>query len=453
MKKLFCDHVFLQTGWAENVLISINDHGTINTVQTDASPDPKAEHVSGYVMPGIANAHSHAFQRAMAGLAEYSSNPKDSFWTWRELMYDFAGKISPDDLYDIAAFLYMEMLEAGYTSVAEFHYLHNAPNGQPYDDPAIMSKALLQAAKDVGIRLTLLPVLYMQGGFGGRSLNNRQKRFENSIDSYLDLLTILKKETDHIGVAFHSLRAVAAEAFAPVLDEIGKDTPVHIHIAEQQAEIDECLAATGQRPVEWALNHLPLNDRWNMVHATHMTPSETERLAQTKTVAVICPSTEGNLGDSLFPLDLWQQHKGRIAIGSDSHISIDPFEELRWLEYGQRLHHQRRAIYTSPNHPHTGENLIRAMQESASSALGHPLDGIKAGQKADMLVIKEDIPGMNIAQPDQRFDNLIFANRPSAIKNVMVNGSWQLQDTQHQQSEGIRDKYQKCLTRLINTEK
>ncbi|HET6546161.1 MAG TPA: formimidoylglutamate deiminase, partial [Rhodanobacteraceae bacterium] len=378
-----------------------------------------AEFLGRWVMPGMPNLHSHAFQRAMAGLAERQTNPDDSFWTWREIMYRFASRIGPDELHAIAAQLYVEMLKAGYTRVCEFHYLHRQPDGTPYDDPAAMSLALVEAAREAGIGLTLLPALYMTGGFDRRALSERQRRFGLGIDDYLGLverLRALESPGLRVGIAFHSLRAVPEDAMRAVLDaaERMKDAPapgawkqertdpevagpsppsrsqrerdslpIHIHIAEQIGEVQDCLAMRNARPVEWLLDRLPVDRRWCLVHATHLTLEELRRLAASGAVAGLCPTTEANLGDGIFALKPWLDAGGAIGIGSDSHISVSPVEELRWLEYGQRLSLRHRNIAAATPGASVGETLwARALAGGARSA-GVPAGLFDAEAQAD----------------------------------------------------------------------
>src|SRR5690606_2045155 len=282
-----------------------------------------------FILPGIPNLHSHAFQRAMAGLAEHRTHPQDSFWTWRELMYRFAARMDPDSTHAVATQLYAEMLEAGYTTVCEFHYLHHQPDGRPYDDPAAMSRALVAAARDTGIRLTLLPVLYMTGGFDGQPLSPRQQRFGHDVDGFLRLLGSLQPLQDdmlRIGCAFHSLRAVPEDAMRQVLAALPADAPVHLHIAEQVPEVDASLAARGERPVQWLLRRFAVDRRWTLVHATHLDADEVRGIAASGATVAICPTTEANLGDGLFPLRDYLDAGGRWGIGSDSHVSVSPVE-------------------------------------------------------------------------------------------------------------------------------
>ena len=317
--------------------------------RTDAALEVDVAARAAWVVPGIANLHSHAFQRAMAGLTERQHSEADSFWTWREWMYRFAAMLSPDDVHVIARQLYVEMLEAGFTSACEFHYLHHDVDGRPYARPAAMAEAILAAAQSVGLRLTLLPVLYQRGGFDGRALSDRQQRFGHSTDAFVRLVDDLRRASStmpgvRVGVAFHSLRAVALPTMREVLaalDEPGM--PVHLHIAEQQAEVADGLATHGRRPVQLLLDELPVDARWTLVHATHLDKAEVRGIAASGATVAVCPTTEANLGDGLFPLRAFLAAGGRYGIGSDSHVSVSPVEDLRWLEYGQRLMEQKRA--------------------------------------------------------------------------------------------------------------
>ena len=324
-------------------------------------------------VPGIANLHSHAFQRAIAGMAERQTDPADSFWTWRETMYRFAARFDPDTLHAVAAQLYVEMLEAGYTQVCEFHYVHHTPDGSPYADPAAMSRALIAAARETGIRMTLLPVLYMSGGFDGRALGERQRRFGHTADGFLALLAALRPEESdmlRIGCALHSLRAVPADAMRDVLAALPATSPVHIHIAEQLGEVQDCINVRGARPVEWLLANADVDARWTLVHATHLTDAEVAGIAGSGSAVAICPTTEANLGDGLFPLRAYLDAGGAWGIGSDSQISVSPVEELRWLEYGQRLATHHRNIAVSADCPSVGETLLRGVIASGANATG-----------------------------------------------------------------------------------
>ncbi|GAB3731913.1 formimidoylglutamate deiminase [Luteimonas pelagia] len=397
-------------------------------------------------LPAIANLHSHAFQRAMAGLAERrGADAGDSFWTWRDTMYRMAGRFDPDTLRAVAAQLYVEMLEAGYGTVCEFHYIHHAPDGRPYDDPAAMSKALVDAARETGIRLTLLPVLYMTGGFDGRPLSERQKRFGHDVDGYLRLLDALRPLQDatfRLGCAFHSLRAVPRDALATVEAALPEGMPRHIHIAEQVGEVQDSLAVRNARPVEWLLDHAPVDRYWTLVHATHLEAKEVQGVARSGAVVAICPTTEGNLGDGLFPLRDYLDAGGRIGIGSDSHVSVSPVEELRWLEYGQRLATGRRNVASSEARTSVGETLLAAVVESAPDATRQDLGD-------DWIALDADAPQLVGATPEDLVDRWIFNGNRPLVREVSVAGETVVSDGRHRDGERIAARFRAAMQALL----
>jgi formimidoylglutamate deiminase len=400
----------------------------------------------GWRVPGIANLHSHAFQRAMAGLAERQTHPEDSFWTWREIMYRFAARMTPDSMYAVATQLYAEMLEAGYTQVCEFHYVHHQPDGTPYADPAAMSKAVVAAARDTGIRMTLLPVLYMTGGFDGRELSPRQQRFGHGVDDFLRLFDSLRSLQDdalRVGCAFHSLRAVPEAAMRRVLAALPADAPVHIHIAEQVGEVQDCLALRQARPVEWLLGECPVDRRWTLVHATHLTEDETRGIAASGATVAICPTTEANLGDGLFPLRDYLQAGGRWGIGSDSHVSVSPVEELRWLEYGQRLVTRHRNIAVTPASTSVGETLLRGVLASAADATGF------AGTHGDSVLLDGHAPALAGATQDDVIDRWLFAGNRPLVEEVRVAGRQVVAGGRHVAGEAIARRYAGTLRQLL----
>ena len=479
-RDFYADAAWLPHGWESQVRLAVA-HGCFSAVDVD-SERTGPENLGRFVLPGMPNLHSHAFQRAIAGLTERvtgasvpgrndqgSSIPgrvsqfgRDNFWSWRETMYAFAGRIDPDDLRAIAAQLYVEMLKVGYTHVCEFHYLHHQPDGKPYADAAAMSLALIEAAQEAGIGLTLLPVLYMTGGFDGRALSERQRRFGHGIDAYLELLRRLQQmenSTLRVGVALHSLRAVPADAMRVVLDSGLVDAaPIHIHIAEQIGEVQDCLALRDARPVEWLLENAPVDARWCLVHATHMTEEETRRAAATGAVAGLCPTTEANLGDGLFPLKAWLDVDGRIGIGSDSHISVSPVEELRWLEYGQRLTTRHRNIAASSLCESTGESLWGDALFGGAQSSGANVGAIQAaadgepGTRADLLVLDDDAPMLAARSPDNAIDTFIFAGNTNLVRHVMVAGEWVVRDFHHRDEQRIATRYRNVVERLARSE-
>lgn len=415
-----------------------------------SNPDSLAGQVvatdAGWRVPGIANLHSHAFQRAMAGLAEHQTNPEDSFWTWREIMYRFAARMTPESTYAVATQLYAEMLEAGYTRVCEFHYVHHQPDGAPYADPAAMSKALIAAARDTGIRMTLLPVLYMTGGFDGRELSARQRRFGHDVEGFLHLLDTLRPLQDEglrVGCAFHSLRAVPEAAMREVLAALPTDAPVHIHIAEQVGEVQDCLALRNARPVEWLLREFPVDRRWTLVHATHLTAEEARGIAGSRATVAICPTTEANLGDGLFPLRDFLQAGGRWGIGSDSHVSVSPVEELRWLEYGQRLATRHRNIAVLPGSPSVGRTLLAGVLDSESDATGLPRDAQEG------VWLDDDAPALAGASAEDLVDRWLFAGNRPLVRTVRVGGRDVVTGGRHVDRDAIAQRYSATVRQLL----
>ena len=401
----------------------------------------------GWRAPGIANLHSHAFQRAMAGMAERQTDPEDSFWTWRETMYRFAARFDPDTLRAVAAQLYVEMLEAGYTSVCEFHYLHHAPDGRPYDDPAAMSRALVEAAREAGIRMTLLPVLYMAGGFDGRPLGERQKRFGHDVEGYLRLFESLHAAQDarlRVGCALHSLRAVPGEAMQAVLAALPADARVHVHIAEQVGEVQDCLAIRGARPVEWLLANAAVDDRWTLVHATHLTQDETRGIATSGATVALCPTTEANLGDGLFPLRDYLEAGGAWGIGSDSHISVSPVEELRWLEYGQRLSTRHRNIAVRADSASVGETLLAGVAASRARSTGFDAAD-------DHVVLDAAAPTLAGAGDRDIADRWIFSGNRNVVHEVVVEGERVVLDGHHRDRDAIAARFRKAIDALLQS--
>ncbi len=451
---LFADYAWLAAGWQQAAALRVVD-GRIEPGDAAAG----GVRVGRYVVPGMPNLHSHAFQRAMAGLAERRSlggdgeaaAANDSFWTWREVMYAFAGRIGPDELQAIAAQLYVEMLKAGYTQVCEFHYLHHAPDGRAYADPAQMSLALIEAAREAGIGLTLLPTLYMSGGFDGRALTPRQRRFGHEVDAFLALverLRALESPLLRVGLALHSLRAVPPAAMREVLaSEPARSGPIHIHIAEQLGEVQDCLALRKARPVEWLLDHAAVDARWCLVHATHLTAAETRRLAATGAVAGLCPTTEANLGDGLFPLRSWLDAEGVFGIGSDSHISVSPVEELRWLEYGQRLVSHHRNVAASAASPSTGQLLLARALAGGAQASGVELARLDRG-RADLVVLDDSAALLAGRDCASVVDSWLFAGNCNLVRDVMVGGHWRVRDFHHRDEARIAARYRTVVEAL-----
>ena len=454
MSKLAQTHHFeaalLPQGWVRNVTMAVCD-GVIESLECGASPGLAQEHHA-VGLPGLPNLHSHAFQRGMAGLAEVRGSPGDSFWTWRKVMYHFLDKLTPDDVRAIAAMAYIEMLEGGFTRVGEFHYLHHDISGAPYANPAAMAEAIAQAASETGIALTLLPVFYAHAGFGGVAPDPAQRRFIHNVYSYLGLREacagIIAELPDAVlGMAPHSLRAATPEELASLLAHV-RGGPVHIHIAEQTLEVDACLAWSGARPVEWLLANAPVGENWCLVHATHMTQAETSMLAQTDAVVGLCPITEANLGDGLFPADTFLAANGRWGIGSDSNVLIDAAEELRWLEYGQRLSLQGRNVFSKGPQASTGAGLLSSALAGGGQALGAKA-ALQIGEPADFIVLDADHPSLQARSGDALIDGWIFGAGRSATSSVWRHGIRLVASGRHHRREEVVTSYAKVLHRLL----
>lgn len=446
MKFLFFDKAFVCGQWQQNVRLGVQE-GIIETLDVGVEASG-AERVGGLAIPAMANVHSHAFQRGFAGLTEYKPAGQSDFWAWRSAMYAFASQMTPRHLQAIAAQVYLECVTAGYSHVGEFHYLHNAHLGQQGE----MMQALFSAADEVGIGLTLLPVHYQTAGFDGKSLSPEQQAYCLSIEAMQTLRkeAVLKLGDKHkLGHCFHSLRAVPADFMQDVLASITAGEPVHIHVAEQSLEVEECLAATGKRPVEWLLDTVDVNENWCLVHATHMTKDETSALASTGAVAGLCPTTEANLGDGIFPLADYMACGGHIAIGSDSHVCRNPIEELRLLEYSQRLSEKRRSVACNVSSPHVGTTLWTEAALGGFSALGVKAGEIAVGARADIIILDAEHPAL-VAKPTAHIlDSLIFAGGEGAVNHVMVAGEWQVRDGRHDKQGEITERYAATLRELL----
>ncbi|WP_199063241.1 formimidoylglutamate deiminase [Serratia sp. ASV30] len=435
MPAYFASRALLPTGWAHNVRLEVDAHGQLVKVTPNADPDGCLR-LHGDVVPGMPNLHSHAFQRAMAGLAEVAGNPQDSFWTWRDLMYRLVQRLTPEQVGVIARQLYIEMLKGGYTQVAEFHYLHHTPEGKAYADRGEMTGRLSEAALQAGIGMTLLPVLYSYAGFGAQPAQAGQRRFIQSAESYLEQQQVIARQLagqplQNQGLCFHSLRAVELGQMQQILAASDQALPVHIHIAEQQKEVNDCLAWSGQRPVAWLYEHLPVDSRWCLVHATHLDREELEQLARSKAVAGLCPTTEANLGDGIFPGDSYLHHQGRWGIGSDSHVSLNVVEELRWFEYGQRLRDQRRNRLTTPEQPAVADVLYQQALRGGAQACGTAIGKLAVGYRADWLVLDGDDPYLASAPDASILNRWLFAGGKEQIRDVFVAGRQVIEQGRH----------------------
>ena len=438
--RLHAADALLPTGWARDVLLEWDEHGDLVAVTPDVPAPEGAATAAGPVVPGLTNLHSHAFQRAFAGLAEFRGSSDDSFWSWRERMYRVANAVTPDELDAIATWLFVEMLEGGYTSVCEFHYLHNDVDGRPYADDSTLAAGLMRAADRVGLGVTLLPVLYQQGGFGGVAPTEGQRRFVRSTDTVLRLVETMRRACDRrssrVGLALHSLRAVTADAMQQVLsglDTLDRTAPIHIHVAEQPREVEECLAWSGQRPVEWLLDHAPVDQRWCLVHATHMSAGETHRASATGAVAGLCPTTEANLGDGIFDWPAWTAAgHGRWGVGSDSHITVNAADELRLLEYSLRLRTGRRNVAATAREPHVATAMTLAAAAGGAAAAGRSVAGLTPGQRADFVVLDGAHPLIGgLPAPDALDAHVFASHRASAIDAVVVGGQQVVRQGRH----------------------
>jgi formimidoylglutamate deiminase len=441
--------------WRMGVVLRVGADGCWSEVNCDvhAAP-PGATVLSGPVLPGIVNAHSHAFQRAFAGLAERRESAHDDFWSWRDRMYGVALRITPEQLRAIAAQLFVELLQGGYTHVCEFHYLQHQPDGRPYADPAELSWALADAAQDAGIGLTILPVLYERAGFTQPKLRDDQRRFATTPESVHALargINAARRKNLNAGIAVHSLRAASPKAIESLLKRVGNDDlPLHVHVAEQTREVDECVAATGLRPIEWLARHGDLDPRWQLVHATHASPSEIASVARSGASIVICPSTEANLGDGLPDLPGWLNADVPISLGSDSQVTRNWRDELRWLEYGQRLALRRRNIcaVSGPGSSSTAACLFNLTKNAGALAAGQLGWGLQQNTRADALVLDPRTPGLLGVPDEQTLDALIFAADSPAIAAVYVAGVPRVADGQHLGGAVIAQRFEAAMREL-----
>ncbi len=487
------DRVLVGAEWQRDVEVAVDGRGRIAGVSTGVGKT-RGERMGGWAVPGVPNVHSHSFQRALAGLAE-GSGP-GSFWSWREVMYRFADLLTPDDVEAVTAQLCIELLKAGFTCVGEFHYLHHAPGGPPYDDSAEISRRILAAARTAGIGLVLIPAVYESGGFGGQPLAGAQRRFRLSLDDAARLLDALGGEARDnsvgLGWGVHSLRAVSRQSFRELAALLSSGAgasagTVHIHVAEQRREVRECVAERGARPVEWLLDHAPVDERWCLVHATHTTEAELAAIARRGAVAGLCPTTEANLGDGLFPLSDFAARGGRFGIGTDSHVSRSPVEELRLLDYGQRLVSERRVVLgdaggagggggaggalagaggavaggrgalagghgTLPGGHGTlvgaGGALLRHAWRGGCQALAWQGGSIEEGKRADLVVLDAEHPALVGREGHAVLDSWVFSGTDNPVRDVMVAGQWVVKRGRHPREEAVRSAYAEAVKRV-----
>lgn len=450
MTILWAQQALLESGWADHVRVEIGDDGKIQTVQTSSQVEGNQV---GILLPAPVNAHSHAFQRAMAGLTEKRGpDPNDSFWTWRQLMFRFLDQLNPDHIQAIAAFVQMEMLEAGYATNVEFHYLHHQPGGVPYDNLAELSERICAATEESGIGLTLLPVHYRYGGCDKRELGPGQVRFGNDLERFSRLLDAASASVNSLsadcnfGVAPHSLRAVGKEEISKMA-ELADGGPVHLHLAEQVAEVEEVKSSWGKRPVEWLLDAVEVDDSWCLIHCTQMEAHETKQLASTGAVAGLCPITESSLGDGIFDGVRWLDNGGKIAVGSDSNIKISLAEELRTLDYSQRLRDRSRAALATPEKS-TGRRLFDDVCSGGAQASKRNCGAIREGAWADLMVLDHkhvDFIGRN---GDTLLDSFVFAGRDSMVCDVWSAGRHMVRDGQHIKRDEIMRDYAQVMRQL-----
>ena len=429
--------ILQKDGWLMPAFVRLDEQGNILEISRKNNPSYTYSNVNGFALPGMQNAHSHAFQYAMVGLTEQHDLKKnDDFWAWRNAMYQLALSIDPDQMEAIATMLYGEMLRHGYTEVAEFHYVHHQPSGRPYLNKAELGERLVAAAKKVGIKITLIPIFYQKGGFGQKA-NDGQRRFLSSnIKAYQQLLQASETAVEQykfakIAVGVHSLRAVEPTVVKELIEQLDASLPFHIHVSEQKKEVKAALAYLGKRPVAWMLDNLNLSDNFHLVHATHLTESEATRLAHSKANVVLCPSTEGNLGDGIFSLKTFQKAGGNWSIGTDSHIGLNPFEELRILDYGQRLISHQRNTFTSDNQGNSGLFALNNLIFSGRKAMGKTsANFFEKGQAFDALVMDGRVPILNICSKENLTSTIVYASDVSMNLGTMVNGEWVVKNGQ-----------------------
>jgi formimidoylglutamate deiminase len=471
MRRYQMQSVLLPQGFARGIIVTVSGEGIITAIDAapvdDPASSPGTERIDGIVIPGMPNAHSHAFQRAMAGNTEYRSSARDNFWTWRRAMYALANRIEPDDLQILATQLFVEMLKSGYTSVAEFHYLHRQTSGVPYSGANALWDAVSNAASISGIGFTFLPTLYQTSDFGGQPLKAEQARFASDTDAFLRAVeNRIDAEhrshglrggprTQQTGVAFHSLRAVPLEHLRRAvlrLRDVDANLPLHIHVAEQLLEVEACVRETGRRPIELLLDTGLLTKHWCLVHATHATGEELKGIAAAAAAVCVSISTEANLGDGFFDTARFVKAGGRLCIGSDSQCTVSPTEELRWLEYQQRLRSRRRVVLATTAEPHVGTRLWRDAAQHGSQAIGQPAGAIEVGRRADWLVLDGAHPSLVGASPDTALDHLLFAGGEAAIRDVAVAGRWVIKERRHAVEDELRPRFARLMQRLATSE-
>lgn len=451
-REILCRGALAGGGWVEPARLRIAPDGTIESVEAVRSEDT-AGALAGFIVPGMPNLHSHAFQRQMAGLAEHGGGRPDTFWTWREAMYRLAARVNPAQLQAIAAWVQAEMLEAGFTSCAEFHYLHHRPGGAPYPELAEMAHRLLAAASSSGIALTLLPVLYCRSGFGAAGVERHQRRFANDPARFGDLVAACREAVaghplQRVGIAPHSLRAVSRGDLRAVFDDPENAAgPVHIHVAEQRAEVDDCRSALGAPPTAWLLRHFDVGPNWCLVHATHLDADERQSAAASGAVAGLCPTTEADLGDGCFDTEAWRAAGGRFGIGSDSNLRVSVTGELRALEFQARLRGLQRIVLAEPGRS-CGRSLYDRAARDGAQALAQPVGRIEAGLRADLIELDAGHPLLCGRSGDAVLDTWIFAGGRDMVRSVWVGGQRQVRDGRHRHREPLAADFRKAMEEL-----
>lgn len=446
-----CGLALTPDGWVADFAFGVSNEGFIQ--QADTASDGPVIRLPGAVIPGMPNVHSHAFQRAMVGLAGHAGSGDDSFWTWRQAMYDLANRVTPGQLQAIAAWLQAEMLKGGYTSCAEFHYLHHQPNGRAYDNPAEMSARILSAADESGLPVTLLPVLYCRAGFGQHEVSKEQRRFTHTPDSFMKLFEACEalpgvNRLHRLGAAPHSLRAVSGAQLQALLDALGdRAAPLHLHLAEQPAEVSDCERHLGSRPARYLLDHFAVDSRWCLVHATHLDDREVEDAARSGAVAGLCPTTEADLGDGLFRLADWLRADGALAVGSDSNVRVSAFEELRWLEYGGRLATGRRNVMARKDQA-CGRAAWQKAAQNGANALAQPAGQLAPGCRADLVELDRDHPLLVGLSGDELLQAAVFGAGRSCVRSAWVGGDCLVENGEHRNEAELHRRFVQALEEL-----
>lgn len=443
--------LYTEGGWIMPAYVGVTEAGVLQYLSADAPVGIAAETVQGYALPGFQNAHSHAFQYAMTGDAEiHPTGINDDFWTWREAMYRCALSVDPQQAEAIAAMLYAEMLRNGYTHVAEFHYLHHDKDGRPYSNLAEMGERMLAAARTAGIRITLIPVFYQKGGFDVAPTERQRRFISKTADDYFKLLDASIGATNYYplanaGFSVHSLRAVDGDDVKRTFNNGPKDLPFHLHVSEQKKEVADCIASTGKRPMQWLLSNLPVNERFHLVHSTHLDDTELKDLAASKANVVLCPSTEGNLGDGIFRMKEYCKLGGRWSIGTDSHIGLDPIEEFRMIDYRQRLVTNIRSTFEG----RAASYLLDEAQNSGKLAMGLKSKGhFVVGESFDAVIYNSRSPRLSTATTENLLSVLLYHANSSLAMGTIVNGAWVVKNQKHVAFDGIRGNFVRAMKEI-----